>query len=57
MTVFTMSSYKVLPPYGDLGADYYSPLLMEPDVVYSASTDDFGQVNIPLADHADRGGC
>jgi len=39
-----MSSYKVLPPYGDLGADYYSPLLMEPDVVYSASTDDFGQL-------------
>ena len=40
-----MSSYKVLPPYGDLGADYYSPLLMEPDVIYSASTDDFGQVS------------
>ena len=49
-----MSSYKVLPPYGDLGADYYSPLLMEPDVVYSASTDDFGQVNTSLADHADK---
>ena len=46
MTVVTMSSYKVLPPYGDLGADYYSPLLMEPDVVYSASTDDFGQVSL-----------
>ena len=45
-----MSSYKVLPPYGDLGADYYSPLLMEPDVIYSASTDDFGQVNfLPLS--------
>ena len=43
--VVKMSSYKVLPPYGDLGADYYSPLLMEPDVIYSASTDDFGQVS------------
>ena len=48
MAVVTMSSYKVLPPYGDLGADYYSPLLMEPDVVYSASTDDFGQVSLQL---------
>ena len=48
LTVVTMSSYKVLPPYGDLGADYYSPLLMEPDVVYSASTDDFGQVSLQL---------
>ena len=40
-----MSSYKVLPPYCDLGGpDYYSPLLMDQDITYTASTDDFSQV-------------
>ena len=55
--VARMSSYKVLPPYCDLGGpgglggpgdlggpDYYSPLLMDHDITYTASTDDFSQV-------------